>query len=609
MPKDAEKNDSSPWYTRFFTERADDGGEVEPDNAEPDPDFNFNWFTLITIPDPQAATLKSFNEQVASYVNSKLRAKTSLSFVELYLSMEAMQRLYNEMAFDQNREALLRAINSQLPAPNIEVRQDDLRVSLFPTGLLITPALRRVFVSAFIARHLIRPQVHIPGDDSKIPESVKQYLIGELEVENQYGTTLGTTTIRALVQGENAYENVFRVSVHTDFDLLLKAFPSKEFCAYPLGVNIACTIREDANSRPIQMVSFDLHDTRLLEQWSRDNANTKLAYGVITGNNVVTDINQLGDSDIVPVEDFTDGESLGGAPEFSTAVAKNFPVPVNRRIGMKVTLRRSVQDLGGVRDDIVSYKFLFRFFTSALTYSPGFNKLQGTGQFVRAHGETVVMLPPLARDGKTEKQTPALVITPQTSGEKRVLRISKHRDSDLSLQIDNTPLAAEGVEVPLDEVTRIGFTLPGQEGRKQPSNNTFIVQPLSRVSQERRAVAERRGADSYVAFVEVNSDRLISLMLNEIILGRGQFLDRTALPTGTALTLQRPLVQWEMKASGEDVLYYSSHGGSIVTELGRVKDLIRLDLVGTYYIYLGDFEFMIYLESTPRTGLVLGGRV
>jgi hypothetical protein len=310
---------------------------------------------------------------------------------------------------------------------------------------------------------------------------------------------------------------------------------------------------------------------------------------------------------MVPVEDFTNSQDLTG-PEYSTAVAKNFPVPVNRRIGLKVSLRQPVKDAAGERDDIVTYKFLFRFFTNALTYSPGLNKLQGTGQFVRAAGETVVMLPPLARDGKTEKQTPALVITPQNSGGKATLRINKHRDSDLSMRIGSAPLTAEGVEVPLDETTRIAFSLPEQDGRKQPSNNTFIIQPLSKVSTERRAVAERRAADGYIAFVEVNSDRLISLMLNEIILGLGQFLDRQALPSGMALTLKRPLVQWQMEAAGEEVLFYSSHGGSVVTKLSKVEGVIRLDLVGTYYIYLGDFEFRIYLESTPRTGLVLGGK-
>ena len=605
MARETEKKDSSPWskLKRLFPERS--GGD-EQDDDQAQPGFDFNWVKLITIPDPKTVTLKGFNEQVAGYVSSQLQGKTSLSFVELYLSLEALHRLHGEMDFDHNREALLRAVNSQLPG-SIEAPQGALRVSLFPDGLLITPALKQLFANAFVARHLIRPQVHIPGDDSKIPDSVKQYLIGELEVENQYGKTLGTTTIRALVQDGKAYENVFRVSVHTDYDLLLKAFPGREFCAFPLGVNIACSIKEEVNSRPIQMVSLDIHDTRLLERWAQENASTKFSYGIISGDNMVTDINDLGGSEMVPVEDFTNSQDLTG-PEYSTAVAKNFPVPVNRRIGLKVSLRQSVKDVGGERDDIVTYKFLFRFFTNALTYSPGLNKLQGTGQFVRATGETVVMLPPLARDGKTEKQTPAFVITPQNSGGKATLRISKHRDSDLNMRIGSAPLTAEGTEVPLDETTRIVFSLPGQDDRKLPSNNTFIIQPLAKVSTERRAVAEHRAADGYIAFVEVNSDRLISLMLNEIILGLGQFLDRQALPSGMALTLKRPLVQWQMEAAGGEVLYYSSHGGSVVTKLGKVAGIVRLDLVGTYYIYLRDFEFRIYLESTPRTGLVLGGK-
>jgi hypothetical protein len=574
--------------------RARPGRAPQPRPPAPQPDLNFNWFTLITIPDAQQ-TPRAFNERVAGYINKELSRRGALSFLELYLSEEAMHRLVNDMGFEDNRDALLKTINAQLPGQELDSARGEQKVSLFPEGLLITPALKQLFANSFVARHLMRPQVHTPTDDSKIPYQVKQYLIGELEVENQHGVPLGTTPIRALVQNEKANEGIFRVSMHADFDLILKAFPNKEFCACPLGVNITCSIKEGGTTgRPLQRVSLDIHDMRLFEQWCDRNSHTQFAYSLITGRNVVTDINDFPD-DVVPVEDFTS--------EFSTAVARNFPVPVNRRIGLKVSLRHRVRGQNGDRDDIVTYKYLFRFFENALTYRPGFNKVQGTGQFVRRHGETTVMLPPLARDGKSETQTPALIITPQTSGPAPTLRIRKHPDSELALRIGSEPLTADGVEVELDESVKIEFTPPGG------GSSTFVVQPLDKVSAERREVSERRRERDYVAFVEINSERVISLMLNEIILGRGHFLNRQSGVDALALTLKRSLVQWEMLAGGgEEVLYYSTNVGTVITPLTRVEGVVRLDLVGTYYVYVGDFEFMVYLESTPGTELVITGR-
>jgi hypothetical protein len=579
-----------------------------PNSPDPDPNITgkdtstpppqFRWFTLITIPDARGNTPERFNEQIAEYVNKELRNKGTISFLELYLTEEVMQRLYNEMSFDGNRQALLRAVNAQLPSSSIERGQDKLRVGLFFDGLLITPALQHLFSGAFIARHIIPPHVYIPIDDSKISPDVKQYLIGELEVENQYGTRLGSTPIRALLQQEKLLDNSFRVSAHADFDLVLKAFANKEFSAYPLGINITCTIKEEMGSRPIQRVNFDIHDTRLLERWSINNAQTQFSYNLISGRNVVTDINDF-QGDIVPVEDFTSN------PEYSRAVARSFPVPVNRRMGVKVVLKHTISDEDGTRGDIATYKFLFRFFESALSYSAGVNKLQGLGQFVRRHGETTVMLPPLSRDGRTEAQFPALIISHQTKDKEQVLKIRKHPDSDLNLRIGGNPLTIEGVELPLKDSIKIEAA--NQQGNGNADKISFVVQPLDKVSAERNSVANQRSDRNYVAFIEVNSDRAISLTLKEIILGRGHFLDRNSGVTTTALTLKRPLIQWEM-AAGEEVLYYSTNFGSVVTPLTKIEGTVPLDLVGTYYVYVGDFEFMIYLESTPRTELVLKGR-
>ncbi|HEX8179640.1 MAG TPA: hypothetical protein VF525_08880 [Pyrinomonadaceae bacterium] len=569
------------------------GGAAASDEA----DLGFRWFTLITIPGATSNTPEKFNEQVAQYINTELRGKGVLSFVELYLSEEATQRLYSEMNFEGNREKLLRVINSQLPNSDIDAPKDNLRVGLFPDGVVITPALKRLFGNAFIARHVIPPQVHTPTDDGKIPHDVKQYLIGELEVESQSSEPLGRTTIRALVRNEKSFDSTFRVSVHADFDLMLKAFPNREFCSYPLGINISATIREGMTSRPIQKVTLDIHDTRLLEKWSENNSQTQFSYSLISGRNVITDINHF-DGDIVPVEDFT------STPEYSSAVAKNFPVPVNRRIAMKVALNHPVRDEEESRGHVVTYKFLFRFFENALSYSPGVNKLQGTGQFIRSQGETLVMLPPMARDGRTEAQVPVLTLSPESADGRQFIRIKKHPDSELILSLEGIPLTFDGVVVPFEESITVNVA---QGGGAQSSS--IVVEPMSKVNAERVAVAQRRPERDYVGFVEVNFDRSISLTLNEIILGRGQFLDRRSGVSGTALMLKRPLVQWEMLAGGgEEILYYSTTYGSIVTELTELKETVRLDLVGTYYVYVGDFEFMIYLESTPRTELVLKGR-
>jgi hypothetical protein len=199
---------------------------------------------------------------------------------------------------------------------------------------------------------------------------------------------------------------------------------------------------------------------------------------------------------------------------------------------------------------------------------------------------------------------PVLIITPQSIDDRQHIKIMKHPDSELMLSLDGNPLTFEGVVVPLEESITINVM---QGGGAQ--NSSFVIQPISKMSAERTAVAERRLERDYVGFVEVNFDRSISLTLSEIILGRGHFLDRKSGVSGAALTLKRPLVQWQMSAgSSEEILYYSTNYGSIVTELTKVNETIRLDLVGTYYVYVGDFEFMIYLESTPRTELVLRGR-
>jgi hypothetical protein len=599
MAQETEKKEDSilERIRKFFDRREPSNGDVESGAASIDTDLDFRWFTLITLPGARSNTPEKFNEEVAQYINTKLRGKGVLSFVELYLSEEAAQRLYSEMNFEGNREALLRVVNSQLPNSDIDAPKENLKVGLFPDGLVITPALKHLFGNAFITRHVIPPQVHTPTDDSKIPYDVKQYLIGELEVESQSGETLGRTTIRALVRNEKSFDNTFRVSVHADFDLMLKAFPNKEFCSYPLGINISSTIREGMTSRPIQKVTLDIHDTRLLEKWSVNNSQTQFSYSLISGRNVTTDINDF-NGDIVPVEDFT------STPEYSSAVAKNFPVPVNRRIALKVALNHPVRHEDERRGHVVTYKFLFRFFENALSYSPGVNKLQGTGQFIRKQGETLVMLPPLARDGRTEAQMPALVLSPESVEGKQHIRIKKHPDSELLLSLEGKPLTFDGVVVPFEE----SITINVAQGVGIQSSS-FVVQPMSKVSVERAGVAERRPERDYVGFVEVNFDRSISLTLNEIILGRGQFLDRKSGVGGTALMLKRPLVQWVMSAgSGEAILYYSTTYGSIVTELTELRETVRLDLVGTYYVYVGDFEFMIYLESTPRTELVLKGR-
>jgi hypothetical protein len=564
-------------------------GEAAPATAA---STGFHWFTLIPIPPTEGKTVDTFNDEAAKWAEESLRDTEDISFVELYLTRAAMNRLIDTIKIDKSYAGLVETIRQQLFTDDDGGDADSSKVSFNRKGLLITPALQHVFDNAFIARSVVPPQVYAPADESKIPSTVDQYLIGALKVQDAKGKQTWETPIRALLGREGEPDDILRLYAHTDFDILLKAFPDEAFCSYPLGINIRCLLQENGGRRVVSQVDLDIQDTKMLASMSQSNASAKLFYEFIEGGEKYKDISTFPDGTYpVDLKKVTD----------SYEIAPGLSVPVTGKVGLKVILKYTNKR---GQADTDTYTFLFRFFKNALRFSTGTNKLSARGQFVRGSGETVVMLPPLFKDGSTESQTPAFIISPPEDGGS-TFSVRKHPDSTLSLSISGVAVGTNPTPIDLTGKVDISGEI-GAVGDSQHEKFNFTLRPIAALNEERKRVAELREERGYVAFVEISSDRTISLAKNEIVLGRNQFLGRSANASVGALTLTRRYVTWVMSArKDEKVLYYSTSQGTVRQPVGELTQPISLGLVGTYYIYIDDFEFMIFLESTPRTEILL----
>jgi hypothetical protein len=564
-------------------------GEAAPAAARA---TGFHWFTLVTIPPTEGKTVDTFNDEAATWTEESLRDTEDISFLELYLTRTAMNRLIDAVKLDKNYAGLVETIRGRIFAGDTDGDADTSKVSFNRRGLLVTPALQHIFDNAFIARPIVPPQVYAPADESKIPSTVDQYLIGALKIQDAKGKQIGETPIRALLGREGESDDILRLYTHTDFDILLKAFPDESFCSYPLGINIRCLLQVDGSRRVVSQIDLDIQDTKMLASMSQTNANAKLFYEFIEGGEKYKDISTF-PTETYPVDlkNVTD----------SYEIAPGLAVPVTGKVGLKIILKY-INSRGQADTD--TYSFLFRFFKNALRFSTGTNKLAARGQFVRGSGETAVMLPPMLKDGSTESQTPAFIISPTENGG-RAVAICKHPDSTLSLTINGSPIGNDPMSVDLTDKVEISGEI-GSEGDSQHEKFQFTLRPLTSLNEERKRVAELRADRAYIAFVEISSDRTISLAKNEIALGRNQFLSRTANTGVGALTLTRRYVTWVMSArKDEKVLYYSTSQGTVRQAVGELTQPVSLGLVGTYYVYIDDFEFMIFLESTPRTEILL----
>jgi hypothetical protein len=247
------------------------------------------------------------------------------------------------------------------------------------------------------------------------------------------------------------------------------------------------------------------------------------------------------------------------------------------------------------------YKYLFRFFKYAPRFVPSSNMLVATGQFIKKSGETLLMLPPFQNSNGKENQTPVLSISPSRAAPGQYVLTPEH-NSPARFSIDGNPLTP-GTTLSLDQSVELMCEL-GHEDDSDYEKVTFNLFPLSALSAGRQRVAEKKGAEKYVGFAEVSSKRNILLSRREIKIGRGGLLHKDTPISGDALTLKRKYVVWEALAKREDnVLYYSRAQGQVAQEVTQIVGTIGLGLMGTYFMYVDDYEFTLSLESTRRTEL------
>lgn len=578
---------------------------------EKEPDHDFYWFKLVPIPKTAGKDQRTFNIEAADYVQEKLKSRPDPSFLELYLTRAALQGLEAEIGLERDSQSLIETINQRLSSDVDESGVDEsgegsspkpkpIRVRFHPKGWDITPALQNIFDRAFIARPIYPPQIYIPPDESQIPSEVNQYLVGSFRVEDERGKELNGedgTPIRVVTAGAatESGSNLIRLYAHFDFDLLHKAFPDEPFSSYPLGLNLSCLIDlAGEEERKVSQVDLDLRDTKLLALISRQDQEVDLTYTLIEGKNKEIDILKY-EGESYPVDLKQELEVKKYYP-----VASDLRVPLVGLIGFRVELRfRDAQQVLRTK----RYTFLFRFFKFALHFSAGKNWLAATGQFVREQGETVVMLPPAQIDKVKERQAPAFILSPVPGGEPTSFKVRKHQDSALKLTMGDLEIGMEPVPVDLANKPVILGKPPGAQGSGS-EGFVFTLRDLQSLSAERREVAGRRKDRKYVGFVDITCTppRRISLRASEIILGSGRFLDHSIQVNPRALTIRRKYVTWELRPHKEEgVLYYSTSRGTVQQSVQDLPETYTLGLVGTYFFYFDDFEFMIFLESTPRT--------
>jgi hypothetical protein len=574
------------------------------------PDYEFFWFKLVPIPETEGKDQPTFNIESADYVQEKLQSRPDPSFLEIYLTRAAMQRLESEIELERDPQSLIETINQRLGSDIDESgidesggvaspRKKPLRVRFHPKGWDITPALQNIYDRAFIVRPIYPPQVYIPPDESQIPSEVDQYLIGSFLVEDERGKALNGedgTPIRVVTAGATEpASGLLRLYAHFDFDLLHKAFPDEPFSSYPLGLNLSCLIDLTSDEeRKVSQVDLDLRDTKLLALISRQDEEVNLTYTLIEGKNKEIDILDY-NGNSYPVDLKKESEIKKFYP-----VASDLRVPIVGLIGFRVELRfRDTQEVMRTK----RYTFLFRFFKYALRFSAGKNWMASTGQFVREQGETVVMLPPAQIDKVKERQSPAFVLSPVSGGGPTSFVVSKHQDSALKLTIGDREIGMEPVPVDLANKPVILGKAPGAQDSR-PEDFVFTLRDLQSLSAERREVARRWQDRKYAGFVDITCTppRRISLRANEIVLGPGRFLDYNIRVNPRAVAIRRKYVSWELQPRKEEgILYYSTSRGTVQQPVQELPETYALGLMGTYFFYLDDFEFQIFLESTPRT--------
>jgi len=556
----------------------------------------FRWFRLVEIPQSTPGNpldLSTFNDEVAELILRNLTGADELSFLEIYVTNGTMDKLVREYRIDRNYESLLDTIRQRI-LDDVNGNAGD-KIAWDEKGLIITPALQQVFDPYFIVRPISPPQHYAPVDESRIPTNVDQILIGALKIEDGQSHPLGETPIRALLQEERGLGRLQRVQVHTDFDLILKAFPDEAFRSYPLSLNITCGLQHDGNLRKVALVQLDLHDTKLLAQKAGQNQNIDLSFTLIEGGVKRTNVNDYPD-ETKPVEppDFIKGKRTIESYE----IGPDLSVPVNRKIGIEVMLR--YRDDNRVKTQI--YRYLFRFFKYALRYVPGTNRMAMRGQFVKKSGETLVMLPPIAKGNVIENQAPVLILTPQP-GEPATYLLRKHKRSSVTLTLNGNEITETDVPIDITGGAEILGDI-GQQGDSQHESFKFTIFPTEFLNDQRKQMALKKGNSP--AFVEIQSDRTISLSRNEVVLGRGRLLHRDASVSVDALKLKHRYVTWEVSARKDDQVFYYCEVQSRVTQpLAQLTRGFALGLVSTYYLYLDDFEFVILLESTPSTEIAL----
>jgi hypothetical protein len=276
---------------------------------------------------------------------------------------------------------------------------------------------------------------------------------------------------------------------------------------------------------------------------------------------------------------------------------------VAAKIGIQVELR--YPDPSTDRVHTVRFKYLFRFFRYALRFNTATNRAMASGQFVRASGDTVVMLPPNLREGREERQIPLFLLKP-VYGQPTAFELRRAPDAPMDLIVDGE-LVGHDAAVRIDLLSPVEvLAQPPEAVGDRTETVKYTLTPLERTVEERRRVAANLPDRQYVAFISISSDCVISLSKTEIVIGRGRLLNGSVAVRPQALTLVRRYVTWVMTADrNEAVFYYCTVHGVVTKPVTKMPRNVSLGVMGTYYVYVGDFEFTILLESTPLTEILL----
>jgi hypothetical protein len=459
--------------------------------------------------------------------------------------------------------------------------EDTCNQKLFPTGPGQTNVRRRVFIikhrlefnplfdellrDSVILRPLRDSDVLVSPDAEDTERTLIQYLIGVLEIWRS-GQKLEKQPIWAYqVPAKGTH-----IRVSADFDLMVKGFP-REAHAFPLGLEINCSLREKGGTRTLDSVSFDFAEAT---HWL---SNTKgLSYMINSGNpnGVVTSVALA--------------EYVRGARS-ETLVVKRLPpgesgwyelVPGHK---LKIDRVQSI-DIGPA--DGVATTYLFGFFSTAHSYDPKRNVLRMIAQLLPRGGGDVYFAP-----GHKDSSQVAFSLTPATTGTGFLLRAPLGEYTLEKISPDGSRTAV----TPEDQCdVNVGDVIVATHNQFRTALHTFTVEDLSHVPA---IVRERRDRD-YEARIAIESpvDRSFELSESEHIIGRRrQFPSSASMIDNKALLFRREYLT--LRVSGPKAVIAERNNPSSAHEVPSGGEDLQLN--ADYDLYAGDFHFFLNLSATP----------